>query len=176
MLTLHKLPIIQKAQLLYYGHTKPMSKYHALCLSFIVPHGNTDMWMFPMKKYALNYGSSFAFFMFQPMRIKFIFLFLYSFFHMKNDIAGPMALQLAYSAGIHLSWVWFPEWALSYLAWIHTTLHYKKVLPFLTKTQLLSLLMTHVFVYIVLRKYTTDDLSFGGTWVPLVIGHIMTNG
>ena len=83
MLTPQKLPIVQKAQLLYYGHMKPISKYHALCLSLIVPHGNTDMWMFPVKKYALNYGSSFAFFMFQPMRIKFIFLFLYSFFHLK---------------------------------------------------------------------------------------------
>ena len=175
MLSLQKLPILQKAQLLKYGHLKPLSKYHTLCLSFIVPHGNTDMWMYPTQKYALNYGSSFACLFFQPMRIKFLFLFLYSFIHIKNDIIAPLPIQLAYSTGIHLSWVWFPQWALTYLAWIHTTLHYKRVISFLNPTQVFSLFVTHIFVFFLLQRFSTDDLSFGGAWIPLVIGHITTN-
>ena len=97
MLVSSNLPIIQKARLLDYGHHQPLSKYHTLCLSFIIPHGSTDMWTFPIQKYALNYGSSCAFFMFQPMRVKYFFLFLYSFYHLKNDIQGPLLVQLAYS-------------------------------------------------------------------------------
>jgi len=175
MLLSRKLPIIQKSKLLYKGHIKPLSNYHTLCLSFIIPHGSTDMWIFPMKKYAFNYGSSAALFMFQPMRIKFLFLFLYSFFHIKNDIQASLPIQLVYSSAIHLSWACFPEWALTYLAWIHTSLHYYKVVPFLSKLQLCTLFVTHIFTYILLKKYETDDLSLGGSWIPIVIGHIMTN-
>lgn len=175
MLVSSNLPIIQKARLLDYGHHQPLSKYHTLCLSFIIPHGSTDMWAFPIQKYALNYGSSCAFFMFQPMRVKYFFLFLYSFYHLKNDIQGPLLVQLAYSACIHSSWVWFPEWALTYLAFVHTILHYIRVIPRLRTGQVLSLVLTQCFVYMLLRKYETRDLSFGGTWIPLVIGHIMTN-
>ena len=56
MLILRKLPIVQKSNLIYKGHAKPLSNYHAFCLSFIIPHGSTDMWMFPIKNYGLNYG------------------------------------------------------------------------------------------------------------------------
>lgn len=175
MLIPRNLPIIQKSNLLYKGHIQPLSNYHALCLSFIIPHGSTDMWTFPIKKYAFNYGSSAAFFMFQPMRIKFLFLFLYSFFHIKNDIQASLPIQLAYSTAIHLSWAWFPEWAITYLAWVHTSLHYYKVIPFLSKLQICTLFATHVFVYFLLKNYRTDDLSLGGSWIPIVIGHIMTN-
>ena len=161
--------------LLKHGRTQPISKYHAVCLSYLIPHGSTDMFMFPLKQYGLNYGSSCAFFMFQPMRLKFLCLFMYSVFHMKNDIRGPIWMQLTYSVGVHLSWIWFPEWAISYLALIHTTLHYRGVLPFLNRAQLFSLGMAHVFIYILLQNYDTTKLTFGGTWIPLVIGHIMTN-
>lgn len=175
MLSLSKLPIMKKAVLLKHGHTQPISKYHALCLSYMIPHGSTDMWMFPLKKYAFNYGSSCAFLMFQPMRIKYLLLFLYSLLHMKNDIRGPLGLQLVYSTGLHLSWVWFPEWAITYLALIHTSMHYRRVIPFLNATQIATLFVSQLFVYFLLQKYEADDLSFGGTWIPLVIGHIMTN-
>ncbi len=175
MLTSSKLPILQKAHLMRFGHNKPLSTYHAVCLSLIAPHGSTDMWVHPIQKYALNYGSSCALFLFQPIRIKFFFLFLYSIYHLMHDISAIAPVQLAYSAGLHLSWVCFPEWALTYLAWIHTPLHYARVIPLLTKLQLFSLAMTHIFVYFLIRKYETNDLSFGGTWIPLVIGHIMTN-
>ena len=57
MLVLHKLPILQKAVLFKHGHSQPISKYHALCLSFIAPHGSTDIWMHPMKKYFINYSN-----------------------------------------------------------------------------------------------------------------------
>ena len=175
MLISNQLPIVKKAQLLNYGHNKAISNYHALCLSFIIPHGSTDSIMFPIKKYLINYGSSCTLFMFQPMRIKFLFLFLYSLFHIKNDIVGPLWVQLIYTSSVHLSWVWFPEWAISYLAWIHVPLHYYKVLPFLNKTQIISLILTQLFTYILIQKYKIDELSMGGSWIPLVIGHIMTN-
>jgi len=144
-------------------------------LSLIIPHGSTDMWMYPIQKYALNYGSSFAFFMFQPIRIQFLFLFLYSLYHVKNDIVVKLPLQLLYSLALHTSWICFPSWALTYFAWIHVALHYYRVIPFLSMVQLFSLAMTHVFVYYLLNKFESQDLHFGGTWVPIVIGHIMTN-
>ena len=175
MIVLKKLPIFKKAQLMKYGEIRRINHYHRLCLSFIIPHGYTDIWMFPMKQYTINYGSSLVLFMFQSIRVKFLFLFLYSFFHIKNDIQTSLPIQLAYSGAIHLSWLWFPEWALSYLAWIHTSLHYYKVIPFLSKVQLCTLFTTHVFVYFLLNKYEIDDLSLGGSWIPIVIGHIMTN-
>ena len=96
MLQVHKLPIIKKAVLLKHGHLKTLSNYDKLCLSLIIPHGSTDMWMYPIQKYALNYGSSFAFFMFQPMHIQFLFLFLYSLYHVKNDLVIKIPLQLFY--------------------------------------------------------------------------------
>ena len=175
MIVSHKLPIIKKAFLLKHGHTKSLSVYHCACLSFIIPHGSTDIWMYPIQKYMINYGSSFAFFFFQPMRVKYLFLFLYSILHIKNDICGPLPIQLLYSLGIHLSWIWFPEWALTYLALIHTVLHYTKVVPFLNKIQIISLALTQVFVYMMIKSYETRDLSYGGTWIPIIIGHIMTN-
>ena len=44
-----KLPILQKAKLLQYSQTQPLSNYDALCLSVIIPHGSTDIWMYPLK-------------------------------------------------------------------------------------------------------------------------------
>ena len=88
---------------------------------------------------------------------------------------APLPIQLAYSAAVHSSWVFFPEWALTYLAWIHTTLHYKRILPFLNPLQIITLIMTHFFVYFLIQNYETDDLMFNGVWIPIVIGHIMTN-
>jgi hypothetical protein len=41
--------------------------------------------------------------------------------------------------------------------------------------QVFSLAMTHVFVYYLLTKFNSSDLYYGGAWVPIVIGHIMTN-
>lgn len=175
MLQVHKLPILKKAALFKYGHLQTLSTYDKLCLSLIIPHGSTDMWMYPIQKYALNYGSSFAFFMFQPIRIQFLFLFLYSLYHVKNDIVVKLPLQLLYSLALHTSWICFPSWALTYFAWIHVALHYYRVIPFLSMVQLFSLAMTHVFVYYLLNKFESQDLHFGGTWVPIVIGHIMTN-
>ncbi len=175
MLQVHKLPILKKVVLFKYGHLQTLSTYDKLCLSLIIPHGSTDMWMYPIQKYALNYGSSFAFFMFQPIRIQFLFLFLYSLYHVKNDIVVKLPLQLLYSLALHTSWICFPSWALTYFAWIHVALHYYRVIPFLSMVQLFSLAMAHVFVYYLLNKFESQDLHFGGTWVPIVIGHIMTN-
>lgn len=175
MILSHKLPIIKKAFQLKHGYIKPLSPYHYACLSFIIPHGSTDIWMYPVKKCMFNYGSSFAFFMFQPIRVKYFFLFLYSIFHIKNDISAPIVAQLVYSLGLHASWIWFPEWAITYLALIHSVLHYTKVIPLLNKGQIITLACTQLFVCMLIRSYETKDLSFGGTWIPVVIGHIMTN-
>lgn len=175
MLVSHKLPLLQKASLLKRGYIQPISKYHALCLSFIAPHGSTDMCIYPLKKYFLNYGSSCAFFLFQSLSFKFVYLILYSLYHIKNDIVAPLPIQLMYSAAVHSSWIFFPEWALTYLAWIHTTLHYKRILPFLNPLQIITLIMSHFFVYFLIQNYETDDLMFNGVWIPIVIGHIMTN-
>ena len=175
MLLLKKLPIIQKAQILDYNHIQPLSAYHKICLSTIIPHGSTDAWIFSTNKYMINYASSCAFFLFQPTYLKFIFLSLYSLFHIKNDIGGAIVYKILYSLGIHLSWVYFPTWALTYLAWIHTPLHYMRVIPLLTKFQIFTLLMTHAFVYLILSKRDINDITLGGSWVPLAIGHIMTN-
>lgn len=175
MLQVRKLPIIKKAVLFKRGHLQPLSTYDKLCLSLIIPHGSTDMWMYPIQKYALNYGSSFAFFMFQPMRIQFLFLFLYSLYHVKNDLVAKLPLQLFYSVALHASWICFPSWALTYLSWIHVSLHYYRVIPFLSLFQVFSLAMTHVFVYYLLNKFNSSDLYYGGVWVPIVIGHIITN-
>ena len=51
MLLLKKLPIIQKAQILDYNHIQPLSAYHKICLSTIIPHGSTDAWIFSTNKY-----------------------------------------------------------------------------------------------------------------------------
>jgi len=175
MLLSSKLPILQKARLLKVGQIQPLSKYHRLCVSLIAPHGFTDLWMFPFKDWTINYGTAGALIAFQPKSIQFIILYLFSLIHLKNDISVPFPFQLLYSLGVHLSWVCFPEWALSYLAWIHTSSHYIRVIPFLTNIQIFSLVMTHILVYILIQKYEPQDLSFNRVWIPIVIGHIMTN-
>jgi hypothetical protein len=175
MLYIKTLPIVKKINLLKFNHIKNVSKYHALCLSVIIPHSSTDMWIHPVKKWSINYGSSITLFMFQPIRIKFIVLLMYSLYHIKNDISAKLPLQILYSCGIHFSWFIFPEWVLSYLAFIHVSLHYFRTFPLLNSTQLFTLLLSHIFVYKLLEKNEISELSYGGSWIPLVIGHIMTN-
>lgn len=175
MLQRSRLPIVQKARLLQIGHVKALSRYHALCLSFIVPHGTTDLFVGSPKPCALSYGAATAGFMFQPTRRKFFALFLASLFHLKDDVQGPLLLQVAFSLALHCSWVWFPEFALSYLAWVHTALHYWRVRSFLRLEHLGALLLLQSFVYFLARRFETDELSFGASWVPLVLGHIASN-
>lgn len=175
MLLSSKLPILQKAHLLKVGQIQPLSKYHRLCVSLIAPHGFTDFWIFPFKDWSINYGTAGVLMAFQAKSIQFITLFLFSLIHLKNDISVSLPFQVLYSLGVHLSWICFPEWALSYLAWIHTSSHYIRVIPFLTNIQIFSLVMTHILVYTLIQKYELKDLSFKGIWIPIVIGHIMTN-
>ena len=175
MIYMKTLPIIKKMNLLKFNHIKNVSKYHALCLSVIIPHGSTDMWVHPFNKWSINYGSSILLFMFQPIRIKFIFLFMYSLYHIKNDISTKLPLQILYSLGVHYSWLIFPEWSLTYLAFIHVSLHYFKVLHLLNKIQIITLILSHIFVYKIVKNKEISEISYGGSWIPLVIGHIMTN-
>lgn len=94
---------------------------------------------------------------------------------MRYDIPGNLAIRLAYSTILHMSWICFPEWSLTYLAWIHTPLHYMRVIPLLTKLQIFSLAITHLFVYVFIKRFESNKLMFGDKWIPMVIGHIMTN-
>lgn len=170
------LPLIQKINTITQNQQNTMSCYHRICLSIIIPHGSTDAWLFPHKHYLINYGTTMCLFGVQSLNLKFVSLFLYSIYHMKNDIRAVLPLQLLYSCALHVSWVFYPEWSLTYLAWIHTSLHYSRVFHSLNQTRVLALFLMQIFVFLLLKKYEEYDLPFNGLWIPIVIGHITTNG
>ena len=169
-------PILQKAKLLKNNQLQPLSKYHALCLSVIIPHGSTDMFIYPIEKYATSYISTFSLIAFQPIKIKYLMLFLYSFIHIKNDLhINFFHLQTIYSAILHLSWIWYPEWSLTYFAWIHTFIHYKKIIHLLNKVQCFSLFITSLFIFYLLENKNINQYNYNGLWIPIIIGHILVN-
>lgn len=168
-----KLPILKKAQLLQYGNIKKLKPYHHICLSLIIPHGSTDIWTHEYKKVAINYGSSFLCLSLLSKPIQYILLFFYSVLHVRNDCPLSLPYPYIYSILLHTSWLWFPEWAFTYFAWIHTILHYIKVKPFLSPKKYLSLLSFSFGIYFLIKRQNIENHE--SLWIPIVIGHILTN-
>ena len=130
-LKLKILPILQKYNVISCKSLKPLSNYHRLCLSVIIPHASTDVLINPSIVPYSNYLYSIAFFSCYGIHFKFFLFFLYSLYHIRNDIPGIFINKIVYSSIIHSSWIFFPEFSLSYLAWIHVILHYYKSFKFI---------------------------------------------
>lgn len=77
--------------------------------------------------------------------------------------------------GVHLSWVFFPNIALSYLAWFHTLIHYLKLAKVLTNTNKIILLASTVVTFYIINTKNINDINNNGLWIPLVIGHVINN-
>ena len=174
---INMLPILKKFNLLKTSQLKPLSKYHKVCLSVIIPHGLTDSLIYPGEIYVTNYLSSCLFFSGFPINLKFIIFFLYSIYHIRNDFVGGFIKRMLYSVGIHLSWCFFPEWSLTYLAWIHTALHYYKTRMYLSKIEISSFIICGIFLYGIMSdesiyKFIKDYIKMG-MWIPIIIGHIL---
>ena len=84
-----------------------------------------------------------------------------------------LLIQIMYSIGIHLSWTVYPEWSITYFAWIHTTLHYLKLSRILNSSSKLFLLFSSIITYIVLHNKNINDCNKEGLWIPLVIAHVI---
>ncbi len=170
-------PILNKYQLLKTARLKPLSRYHKLCLSVIIPHGLTDSIIYPREIYALNYLSSCLFFSFYSINLKFLFFYLYSIYHIRNDISGPLVIRLLYSTGIHISWCFFPEWSLTYLACIHTVLHYYTIRRRFSKIGVITFISYSIITYILMSYDCTYNFikehTKNGLWIPIIIGHIL---
>ncbi|MBI96713.1 hypothetical protein CL656_06180 [bacterium] len=170
------LPIIKKYEIIKRCQLKPLTKYHKLCLSFIIPHGSTDILVFDKIKVIQNYLFSFAIFNLFEVYLKYIFLFLFSVFHIRNDVTTNSQLfKILYSIGIHSSWVIFPEFSLTYLTWIHTIIHYSRVLPLLNKSQICSIIICTLLAFIVVNDTYFQHYIDESLWIPLIIGHILNN-
>ena len=167
------LPILHKYHLFQTNKLERLTKYHRLCYSVIIPHATTDLIMINNNICLINYLSTLFCFNFYNRHIKFIFLFLYSIFHIRNDIHGLMSIKFLYSMFIHGTWICFPEFSLSYLAWVHSLLHYKKVLPYLSKFDVVSLMTLGIITYFALDSKDYSEYTNQGYWIPLMIGHII---
>tara|TARA_B110000495_G_C22927130_1_gene541883 strand:+ start:571 stop:1113 length:543 start_codon:yes stop_codon:yes gene_type:complete len=167
------LPILKKYNTLKTNNLQPLSKYHKLCLSVIVPHGSTDILLFNKNTCLINYLSTFCFFNFYNTNIKFTFLLLYSLYHIRNDINGMIGVKMLYSLLVHCSWIYFPESSLTYLAWIHSILHYKKVLPHLTRLNIFSLICLGLCTYFILSINDYSEYTHQEYLIPIVIAHII---
>ncbi len=168
------LPILQKYKTLSKKTLKPLSTYHKICLSVIIPHASTDMLLPSIHIPYVNYLFSSLFFTSYGIRLKYVLFFMYSIYHIRNDVPGKLITKLAYSLLIHTSWAYFPEFSLSYLAWIHVMIHYYKMFPILTSAGRASMLCLTLFVYFIIHKIDINEVAQKGYWIPFVIGHILT--
>lgn len=167
------LPILRQYHLFQTNKLGALTKYHRLCYSVIIPHATTDVISINHNICLINYLSTLFCFNFYNRNIKFIFLFLYSLFHIRNDIHGLISIKILYSILIHGTWIFFPESSLSYLAWVHSFLHYKKVLPYLTKFDVVSLITLGIITYFMLDSKDYSEYTNQGYWIPFMIGHII---
>ena len=173
MWSVAKLPMAQKAAALRVAAaSKPLSAYQAACLSCIVPHGFTDVWLHAPQRCAICYGAS-ALVVPQPWRVKICLLLMFSVVHLRHDIPARASVQLAYATALHFSWLWFPAWALPYLAVVHTALHYYRMLPFLTAGRVACILAAQGLVYLLLRRVGT--VMTVDAAIPVVIGHVLAS-
>ncbi len=168
------LPIFQKYKTLSEKTLKPLSTYHKICLSVIVPHASTDVLVNSNHIPYVNYLFSSLFFTSYGIRLKYFLFFMYSVYHIRNDIQGKFITKIMYSLLVHSSWVYFPEFSLSYLAWIHVFIHYNKIFPMISITSKISMLCLTFFVYLIIHKIDINEVSQKGYWIPFVIGHILT--
>ena len=160
---------------LKHKNLKPLSTYNKACLSYVIPHGITDLFVYPGEISLFNYSYTFLFYNMYPNFIKYLFLMLFSVYHLRNDINGGIILKSLYTIGIHTSWIFFPEWSLSYLSWIHTTLHYFRLIKILKNHQKILILLLTSFMYLLLDNVNINDLNKEKLWIPLVIAHIINN-
>ncbi len=167
-----KLPIFKNYNILKNGNFKKLKKYDKLCLSFIIPHGSTDIYIYPINEVLKKYLITFACMNYCSYHLKHIFLMLFSIYHIRNDI---FAYKIQYSIFIHTIFLFFPSFSLTYLAWIHTIIHYFKIIPQLNKIQIISLIFSSIFTYYILNKDIIDIYSKNGLWSSIVIGHILNN-
>ena len=166
-------PIVKKYIALQNNNLEPLCKYHKICYSFIIPRVTTDINIINQKSCITNYLSSYIFYNFHNTNLKFIFLMLYSFYHIKNDIKSSLGIKLFYSFIVHTSWIFLPEISLSYLAWINTFLYYKKILPYLKRLDILFMVLLALYIYNLLGKHEYSHYIKQGFWIPLVIAHII---
>lgn len=170
------LPILNKYNILQASKLKPLSKYHRLCLSVIIPHGTTDILLINKNTCFTNYLSTFFFLNFYNTHLKYFFLMLYSLYHIRNDISGPIGIKLIYTLIVHSTWIYFPESSLSYLAWIHSILHYKHVIPHITRLDVFSIICLGICNYFMLHRDDYSEYTHQGFWIPIVIAHIINIG
>ena len=154
---------------------EPLTTYQKVCLSYVIPHGITDIFLYPREISLFNYSYTFLFYNMYPTLIKYLFLMLFSVYHVRNDINGGIILKSFYTIGIHTSWIVLPEWSLSYLSWIHTTLHYFRLIKILNNYQKILILLLTSFTYLLLDTVNINHLNKEELWIPLVIAHIINN-
>ena len=167
------IPILQKYKIMSTSSLKPLSTYHKVCLSVIVPHATTDVLITPNAMTYANYLFSFLFFSVYDIRMKYILFLIHSIYHIRNDIQGSFIVKILYSIIIHSSWVYFPEFSLSYLAWIHTFIHYYKSFPMITTTAKVSMACLTFIIYFIINNIDINDFVKKEYWMPCVIGHII---
>lgn len=168
-------PILVRCSVLRNNNIKPLSTYHKVCLSYVIPHGITDLFVYPREISLFNYYYTFIFYSFYPKFIKYLLLTIFSVYHVRNDIYGGIFLKYLYTIGIHSSWVFFPEWSLTYLSWIHTTLHYMRVMKLLNNYQKLFILFLTISTFHFLGRVNINDVNKEVLWIPLVIGHVINS-
>lgn len=169
------LPIFNKYNIIKLKEIKPLSLYDKVCLSLVIPHGLTDLMIYPREICMFNYLYTCFFYSIYSTNLRYIFLCLFSLLHIKNDIPGNFWIKASYSMGLHLSWVFFPKIALSYLAWFHTLFHYLKLAKVLTTTNKIILLASTVITFYIINTKNINDINNNGLWIPLVIGHVINN-
>jgi len=167
------IPMLQKYNIMSTNSLKPLSTYHKVCLSVIVPHATTDVLINTDPMSYVNYLFSFLFLSVYDIRIKYILLIIHSIYHIRNDIQGPFIVKILYSIIIHSSWVFFPEFSLSYLAWIHTFIHYYNSFPMINITAKVSIVCLTFLVYYIINNIDINNYVKKEYWIPCVIGHIV---
>ena len=71
---------------------KPLSTYHKACLSYVIPHGITDLFVYPGEISLFNYSYTFLFYNMYPNSIKYLLLMLFSVYLLPNTIHDSLFL------------------------------------------------------------------------------------
>jgi hypothetical protein len=136
-------------------------------LLILAPHGVTDIFDFEWSMIIFFYGLGQLITMVSPLFLQFVWLYLFSIVHIKNDFRHyPWSSSIL----LHLPWLFNKNIAITYLTFIHTPLHYRR--SFLNGYMFSKLVTIIIFTYICSLCPRFELLDYHQYWIGVILGHI----
>ena len=136
-------------------------------LLIIAPHGVTDIFDFHWFEIMFFYSLGQLITLISPVSLRFIWLYLFSIAHIKNDFRHYPWIS---SILLHLPWLLNKNIAIGYLTFIHTPLHYWRSLQNgYMCPKIVSILMFTCICSLIPEFKLLDYHQY---WIGVILGHI----